>query len=240
MKIYTCPKTTCSEKIPRDYFKGGELVYIPNGKYTQKRYDLETAQGLIKTQLSKIRKIWKFEPRIVDLSEYIGKKEELFKQLENVTTVFLEGGNTYEIARLKKASGFSDWLNTQKNNPEMVYIGYSGSVVSLTKDLYGIDNYDDPKADTFGIGTEDMEGLGLIGETMLLQHKNCQKLEEEIGKTKGELVEETIRLREFRGMATIAVPDSVMLEWDLMTDKKKIIKYNQTPDGRRELAFDML
>ena len=223
MKIYTTPSTTQSEKTPREYFDGGKIFYIPNGKDASSVYTNPDEIALLKkTRMSKMRKLWKFTPVVLDLMQYVGRKDALFKELDNAKMIFAEGGNTFDIARLFKASFFAEWLAGQKQNPDMRFMGHSGGVVALCDNLFGIENLDSPRADYFNLGARDATGIGVTGNTMVLQHKKSAFLRN--GKQLADYIDETVALRKNMGLQTIAVQDSEMFEWDLISNRKSIIK----------------
>jgi len=238
MKIYSTPRM--SEKIPRDYFNpnvrsyvdGDEIIYITNFRDTMIDYpSVEKLQESKRRILSLIGRTWKFKPRVVDLLDFVGKKDKLFKELEpprgqkNIN-VFADGGCPYDQARLGKASHFSEWLFSQKQNPDVNYIGFSAGLCSLGSNFDGVEIWNDAEANYFKLGTNDRTGYGIIGDILLMQHWNSPLVADEKNMVMGDIINKTLDLRNKKGLKSIAISDTSMLEWDLITNQKKVVKWN--------------
>jgi len=83
-------------------------------------------------------------PDLLDLRNYFGKPEELKIKINEYGAVWVLGGNTFNLRRAYKESGFDIWLQQQKNNKDFVYGGYSAGVCILSPSLKGLETIDDP------------------------------------------------------------------------------------------------
>lgn len=104
-----------------------------------------------------------FEPEILDLRDYFGKKDLLKEKMGEFGGVWVRGGNVFVLRKAYKESGFDEWLISQKDNKELLYAGYSAGVCVLTPSLKGLELVDDINISPDGYKPDIVwEGLGLI------------------------------------------------------------------------------
>lgn len=84
------------------------------------------------------------EPEELDLRKYFNKPKDLKNKINEYGSVWVLGGNTFNLRRAYKESGFDIWLQQQKNNKDFVYAGYSAGVCVLSPSLKGLETVDDP------------------------------------------------------------------------------------------------
>jgi len=249
MKIYTTPVYPAwSENIARDYFKQTEesmpknMLYIGDGRnMSDVSRSREQIDLLKQTRMSKLKK-WGFNPQQIVLNQYIkGNKKELFRKLSKFDSVFVDGGNTFDLAKFLKLTSIDCWIEYNRDNPDFIYMGYSSGVTALSGNLTGIENFDSPYTGRFGYelsaGLDNRSGLGITENTMIMQHKDSQSVAEN-GRMRGEMIDETIAIRNERGLQTIAVEDGKMFEWDLVTNEKNMISYPQDDQRKRNLRVE--
>ena len=103
-----------------------------------------------------------FEPKILDLRNYFGKKDELFKFLKERRAYYAIGGNTFVLRTAMKLSGFDDYLKEIALLPNYLYSGFSAGICVLANDLRGIHIVDQCDIFPYEIKETIWEGIGLI------------------------------------------------------------------------------
>jgi len=104
-----------------------------------------------------------FEPEVIDLKSYFGKKDELRKIIEAMKSVFVLGGNVFVLRQAMKLSGLDQIILDQVDNSDFLYAGYSAAGCVLAPSLEPYKAVDDVSQIPYPGQTEVIiEGLGLV------------------------------------------------------------------------------
>ena len=148
-----------AQKLAEMVGRGNKIAVIGNA---MDFVDEETRKDQLQENFDELRQIG-LEPIEIDLRDYFDKSEELEAKMNEFNAVYVRGGNVFLLRRAFAQSGFDKWILSQKDNPKLVYSGYSAGCCLLSPSLRGIEIVDDPN--TFAEGYKDgiiWDGLGII------------------------------------------------------------------------------
>ncbi len=153
-----------------------KIFYIPNAMdFTAK--DLERKKINMSNQINSLKQLG-LEPEVLDLRDYFGKSKELFKKLDEVKAIWINGGNTFVLRQAMKLSGFDRYIQTNLNN-DFLYAGFSAALCILYKDMKSLQIVDDPYDFPYKEIKETIwEGLGIL-DYMILPHFDSDHPESE-------------------------------------------------------------
>ena len=148
--------------------KNRKTAYISNAldewDSPEKRKQNET------DDIAQLRKIG-MRVELLDLRKYFNKKEELRKKLGGFGAVWVGGGNTFVLRQAMKLSGFDEILKSLMKT-DMLYGGYSAGICVLAPSLKGIELVDNPKAKPYKNSKLLMDGLGILGYSIVPHYKS--------------------------------------------------------------------
>ena len=148
--------------------KNRKTAYISNAldewDSPEKRKQNET------DDIAQLRKIG-MRVELLDLRKYFNKKEELRKKLGGFGAVWVSGGNTFVLRQAMKLSGFDEILKSLMKT-DMLYGGYSAGICVLAPSLKGIELVDNPKAKPYKNSKLLMDGLGILGYSIVPHYKS--------------------------------------------------------------------
>lgn len=148
-----------------------KICLIPNSKDIYPESDRKISG--IQADADELEKLG-FDVTIISLKDYFYKKEDLFKRLEEFNAFYVIGGNTFTLRQAMYLSGFDEYLQKIKSNPNYLYVGYSAGICVLAKDMHGLNICDDPSINPYGIETI-WEGLGYFDYIFLPHYKSDHK-----------------------------------------------------------------
>ena len=102
-----------------------------------------------------------FNPKLLDLRNYFGKKQELINAIGNCNAFYVIGGNVFVLRTAMKLSGFDEYLK-EISTTECLYAGFSVGICVLSNDLHGIHLADDLMAGPYMYKKIIWNGVGLI------------------------------------------------------------------------------
>lgn len=103
------------------------------------------------------------EPEELDLRAYFGKADELRERLNQLSYLWVVGGNTFVLRRAFALSNLDRLLEELHPKNNFVYAGFSAGACVLAPTLKGIHLADQPGAEAEGYSGEILwEGLNLI------------------------------------------------------------------------------
>jgi len=218
---------------------GKRIAMIVDGLYASDHTrDPKVLSERLKIRLSKYKEDCKFQPEEINLRDYIGKKDSLYKKLEEYPTVFVNGGNLYNIRDLANVSGLKEWLIDHIEDPDRLMVGACAGSALLAKDYSGVEIYDNPKADWFGLGElrdYSQTGWGVTEDLICSHWKDKPHAEGGYG---GDLVEKIYNHRVSLGIPTTLVSDHTMYVRDLKTGKEEIVSY--VGPGKIDIKTDLV
>lgn len=107
-----------------------------------------------------------FDPEEIDLRNYFGKPDELKNNMNELSGLFVFGGNTFILRRAMAASGLDKILQDLVPSGKLVYGGSSAGSCVAAKSLHGIEYGDRPQPDVvpddYPIKKTIWEGLNLV------------------------------------------------------------------------------
>lgn len=99
----------------------------------------------------------------IDLRDYFDKADKLKEKINEYGGVWVRGGNTFNLVRAARQSGFDKIILDKNKEKDFVYAGYSAGICFLTPDLHGIELVDEPNIIPAGYNSEIIwEGLNLL------------------------------------------------------------------------------
>jgi dipeptidase E len=114
-----------------------------------------------------------FSARELDLREFFGRSGALLKELQDVSLVWVVGGNAFLLRRALMLSGLDDYLLARKGEPSLLYGGYSAGAIVATPTLRGIEIVDSPSMTADGYNPEILwDGLGLVPYSIAPHYKS--------------------------------------------------------------------
>lgn len=132
-----------------------------------------------------------FEFEMIDLRDYFGKHDQLFKKLKTAGSVWSSGGNTFILRRAMKASGFDRIIVQMLKDDQILYGGWSAGACVAAKSLDGIQFGDRPQPnivpENYPIKEPIWEGLGLI-DFMIIPHTDMEWFKEDAKKCENYLM----------------------------------------------------
>lgn len=125
-----------------------------------------------------------FTAEELDLKKFFGKADRLGREMEKFGLIWVRGGNTFILRRSYKESGFDKWLIKNKNQPDLVYAGYSAGICILSPSLKGLETVDDPYIISKGYKKEIIwKGLGIINFAIAPHYHSDHPESEAVNKT---------------------------------------------------------
>jgi dipeptidase E len=122
----------------------------------------ETRVGEQTAMLSEIG----LEAADVDLRKYVGRSDELNRELAVFGSVWVAGGNTFVLRRAMRDSGFDRIIERMLRQDSIAYGGYSAGICVLAPSLRGLELVDDPaEVALTGAGEVLWDGLGVLPYT---------------------------------------------------------------------------
>ena len=104
-----------------------------------------------------------FKVTELDLRQFFYRPQRLEKEFENVSLIWVRGGNSFLLRRAMKQSGFDECLKRLLKKDRVVYGGYSAGAVVVGDSLRGIELVDDPHQISEGYQQEVIwDGIGLL------------------------------------------------------------------------------
>lgn len=155
-----------------------KICLIPNSRDVYPDSERKTAK--IHTDAQELTDLG-FRVTILSLKEYFNKQEELVKKLREFHAFYVIGGNAFALRQAMYLSGFDKYLETVKNNPDYLYVGYSAGICVLAKDMHGLEICDDSTINPYGIDTI-WNGLGFFDYLFLPHYQSDHKETELIDK----------------------------------------------------------
>jgi len=167
-----------SEKL-KVLAKKGKIGYIPNARDIT---GIDPDKKAVRTNndMSSLRDLG-LEVELLDLQEYFGKSDKLKYKLEELSAVFISGGNVFILRQAMKLSGM-DQILKEFQDTDFLYAGYSaaGCVLSPTLRAYEIvDPLDTPYEQQKEII---WEGLGFVDWAFMPHYKSDHRESEDIDK----------------------------------------------------------
>jgi dipeptidase E len=102
-------------------------------------------------------------PEELDLRDYFGAEDRLRERVDQLSYLWVVGGNTFVLRLAMAASGLDRILQSWRGDDRRVYGGYSAGVCVLAPSLWGIHLADEPEVRPAGYPAEAIwEGLNLI------------------------------------------------------------------------------
>lgn len=102
-------------------------------------------------------------PEELDLREYFGAEDRLRERVDQLSYLWVVGGNTFVLRLAMAASGLDRVLQHWRGDDRRVYGGYSAGVCVLSPSLWGIHLADEPEVRSAGYPADTIwEGLNLI------------------------------------------------------------------------------
>lgn len=98
----------------------------------------------------------------LDLRNYFGKENELRDKLNNLSGIWVSGGNVFVLRQAMKLSGLDKIIKEFRSRPDFVYGGYSAGACVLSPSLKGYEIVDDPQNQPYELKETIWDGLGLI------------------------------------------------------------------------------
>ncbi|WP_338886082.1 Type 1 glutamine amidotransferase-like domain-containing protein [Rhodococcus sovatensis] len=104
-----------------------------------------------------------YEPKELDLRNFVGRTAALEAELDSVDTVWLRGGNTFVLRSRLHQCGADEALVSRVRDSSLVFAGYSAGACVASASLRGIEAADDPTEVTPTTGEPTLwTGLGLV------------------------------------------------------------------------------
>lgn len=134
-------------------------------------------------EISKLKSLG-YQPELLDLRLYFGKKEKLVEKINSLGGIWISGGNVFVLRQAMYLSGLdSIIIEKSKSDEEFLYSGYSAGICVLTKSLRLFDSVDDPKNFPYeNIKDTIWEGLGIFNHLFLPHYKSDNSESDSIGK----------------------------------------------------------
>jgi dipeptidase E len=102
-------------------------------------------------------------PEELDLRDYFGDEDRLRERVDQLSYLWVVGGNTFVLRLAMAASGLDRILQSWRGNDRRIYGGYSAGACVLSPSLWGIHLADEPEIRPAGYPVEAIwEGLNLI------------------------------------------------------------------------------
>ena len=181
-----------------DYLKNwikennNKILLIPNSRdaKTDKKRNKEKIESNIK-MLEDVG----FDVTILDLKKYFDNNNKLYEDLKGFNAFCVIGGNVFVLRQAMKLSGFDRFLQENKDDKNMLYIGYSAGSSVLSKNLDGLQLVDEP----LNFHSEVIyDGVGLVDYCIVPHYQSDHKESELVNDTvayldKNKLSYKTIR-----------------------------------------------
>ncbi len=114
-----------------------------------------------------------FEPEELDLRKYFGKTDELSRDLEKFSMVWVRGGNTFILKRAFEQSGFDFRVTDLVHKNKIVYAGYSAGVCICAPTLKGTELVDDSEFVPEGYKADfSWDGLHFLDYSVAVHYKS--------------------------------------------------------------------
>lgn len=117
-----------------------------------------------------------FDPVEIDLRKYFGKEKELRKKIEELSGLFVLGGNTFILRRAMASSGLDKILKVLLPEEKLVYGGSSAGSCVMAPSLKGMEEGDKPQPDAvpdvYPLKQTVWDGLGLVPFAVVPHYKS--------------------------------------------------------------------
>ena len=130
-----------------DYLKNwikennNKILLIPNSR--DAKTDRERNKEKIESNIKMLEDVG-FDVKILDLKKYFDNNNKLYEDLKGFNAFCVIGGNVFVLRQAMKLSGFDRFLQENKDDKNMLYIGYSAGSCVLSKNLDGLQLVDEP------------------------------------------------------------------------------------------------
>lgn len=114
-----------------------------------------------------------FDPSLVDLRRYAGRREALRRVLLRHRVIWVLGGNTFLLRRAMRESGFDEVIREVLDDG-VIYAGWSAGACVAGDSLQAVGIMDEPGITAPGYLTSDViwKGLGLVPFTILPHYES--------------------------------------------------------------------
>jgi dipeptidase E len=148
-----------------------------------------------------------FDPEVLDLREYFGKKDALKTKMDEYGSIWAIGGNAFLLRSAMEQSGLAEILReykTREDKSEFLYAGFSAGACVLAPSLKGIELADEPNKVTEIYGTPVIwEGIGIIDYSIAPHYRSDHP--------ESAMIEETVKYFEREGVKYKALRDGEVI-----------------------------
>ena len=147
--------------------QGARLAVITNARDNLPSCDQLAIRGSA-SSIDQYFASYGFDPSLVDLRDYFGRREALRVVLLQHKVIWAIGGSAFLLRRAMRDSGFDDLIR-ELLGQGIVYAGWSAGACVAGDSLRAVGQMDDPEVSAPGYLTTDMiwDGLGLVPFTIL-------------------------------------------------------------------------
>lgn len=178
--------------------------YIPNALDYSSADPVRRASH-IEADIQSLKEVG-LDVELLDLKDYLGKKNELKNKIQGYGAIWVSGGNVFVLRQAMKLSGFDDLLKDLNSRENFLYGAYSAGVCVLSPTLDGyqiVDNATDTPYE--GLKTVLWDGLGLIDYTFLPHYQSGHKESDDIEKELQYCIEKRLPYKTLRDGEVIIV-----------------------------------
>jgi dipeptidase E len=144
-----------------DLFKGNRRVGVIRNALDFSD-DLERLETGRKQEFADLESMG-LSPESIDLRDYFFDTDSLKTRLDELTGLWVVGGNTFILRKAFHQSGLEDYLKNRIPDQQFVYGGYSAGICVMTPTLEGIHLADEPDLTPAGYQAQPIwEGLGFV------------------------------------------------------------------------------
>ena len=158
-------------------YSGSKIALIPNALDCEEPNNRNQQINEFLESLNELS----FDVKIIDLKKYFGNSIKLIQDLNDFKAVCIMGGNVFVLRKAMELSGFDNFLINNRNNNQMLYLGYSAGICILGKTLSGLDIVCNP-INPYNDSPANYTGLGLIDYAIAPHYKSNHKSSELIDK----------------------------------------------------------
>lgn len=148
-----------------------------------------------------------FDPEVLDLRDYFGKKDELRAKMDEYGSIWAIGGNAFLLRSAMEQSGLAEILRdykTREDKSEFLYAGFSAGACVLAPSLKGIELADEPNKVSEIYGTPvTWEGIGLVDYSIAPHYRSDHP--------ESAMIEETVKYFEREGINYKALRDGEVI-----------------------------
>eukprot|EP01091_Cochliopodium_minus_P004644 TRINITY_DN1452_c0_g2_i1.p1 TRINITY_DN1452_c0_g2~~TRINITY_DN1452_c0_g2_i1.p1 ORF type:complete len:166 (-),score=40.71 TRINITY_DN1452_c0_g2_i1:107-604(-) len=143
----------------KEMIKNKKIAYISNA-LDSKSISNEKREMARNNNFNDLKNLG-IEAEWIDLKDYFGKENDLERKLDEIGSVWINGGNTFILMMAMRLSGMDKYLHKNLNNSNFVYAGYSAAICCLAKDFKSLQIVDDPNDFPYeSVQKVNWEGLG--------------------------------------------------------------------------------